>query len=66
MDKTPRILIEEIMDKTKWSKYRIAKELGIPWNTLQMWYKGVFTPRKKNMENLLTMHYKHCIIVIDG
>lgn len=50
-------LTKRIVDKGFFSKYRIAKELGVSWNTVHMWYLGIFKPRpERNL--LLTMLYK--------
>lgn len=38
------------------SKYRIAKTLKISWNSIRMWERGVFYPRKRNLEALSTLY----------
>ena len=36
-------MIEELV-KQGISKYRIAKECGVTWNTVQAWYRGFYEP----------------------
>jgi len=34
------------------SKYRIAKELNVSWNTVSLWIKGVYKPTSKHQRRL--------------
>ena len=38
-------LIQELL-KRGVSKYRIGKELGVSWQTVNLWSKGTFQPRQ--------------------
>ena len=40
-------LIQELVDKYNCSKYSIAKDLRVSWNTVHMWYREVFEPSKE-------------------
>ena len=41
--------VKELLDKG-WSKYKIAKEMGVSWNTVHLWSKGVFKLSAKHEE----------------
>lgn len=56
-------IINKIIKKRNISKYRLAKELGVSWNCLHLWCRGVFHPNKKNKIKLLDMYKKYYIIV---
>lgn len=43
--------IEELL-KRGFSKYRIAKETGVSWNTVQLWSKGIYKPKLKHSEKI--------------
>jgi len=57
MKKTRDInLVKTLVEKFFMSKYRISKDCGVSWNTVQFWYKGIFTPKLDNqikLENIL-------------
>ena len=40
------------LKKLGYSKYRIAKELGIAFNTVHFWDKGIWIPNKVNSKAL--------------
>ena len=40
---TGKAFVEQLM-KLGWSKYRIAKELSVSWQTVNNWYRGRFQP----------------------
>ena len=42
-----------------YSKYRIAKECHVSWNTVHMWDRGIFTPSVKNQEKLRLLWEKN-------
>lgn len=44
--------IDELL-KLGYSKYRIAKECGVSWQTVQMWYKGVYEPTESRIVQIL-------------
>ena len=47
--------LKEIIDKLKkegYTKYSLAKKLGVSWNTLQMWYRGAYAPNEENKKKL--------------
>jgi len=48
--KAPEIITK--LRKQGITKYQIAKECGVKWQTVHMWEKGVFEPREKHRERL--------------
>ena len=38
--------------RLKWSKYRLAKEMGVSWNTVHLWDMGIWEPNKENAQKL--------------
>jgi len=34
------------------SKYSVAKKLGVSWNIVRLWQRGVFKPSEKNLSHL--------------
>lgn len=50
-------LTRELVDKYEVSKYRIAKVCGVSWATVNLWYKGAFSPMPKTLKKLV-MYYK--------
>ena len=47
-----RLLVNDL----KVSKYEIAKNCKVSWNTVSMWYKEVFLPNKENNVKLEKMY----------
>lgn len=45
-------LCKILIDQKNWSKYGLAKKIGVSWNTVHMWYLGVFEPSQKHEEKL--------------
>jgi len=45
-------IIREICQRRGWSKYKIAKEIGVSWNTVHLWDKEVWEPNKENTKKL--------------
>ena len=45
-------LTKILVEKFFMSKYRISKDCGVSWNTVQFWYKGIFTPSEENKTKL--------------
>ena len=45
-------IVKEICQRRGWSKYKLAKEIGVSWNTLHFWDKGIWKPNKKNQGKL--------------
>ena len=41
-----------LVDEYDFSKYRIHKSVGVSWNTVLFWYKGVFKPKKRSQDKL--------------
>lgn len=41
-----------LVDTHKISKYFIAKEVGVSWNTVSFWYKKTFMPTIENNNKL--------------
>ena len=37
------------------SKWRIAKEIGVTWQTVHMWEKEIFKPSDDKMEKLTSL-----------
>jgi transcriptional regulator with XRE-family HTH domain len=51
--KTLKIRIKEVARKKKqWSLYRLAKELGLPQQTVYSWANGRTQPSYENMDRL--------------
>ena len=51
--KTLKIRIKEVAKKKKgWSLYRLAKELGLPQQTVYSWANGRTQPSYENMDKL--------------
>lgn len=46
------VSVKELVDKHGFSKYRIAKLVGVSWNTVSFWYKGIFSPNKEHLAAL--------------
>ena len=44
--------VKILVDKYGLSKYSIAKDLEVSWNTVHMWYKDVYEPSLKRKERL--------------
>lgn len=44
-------ITSELVNRYKVSKYQIAKKVGVSWNTVSFWYKGVFKP--KDIHNVI-------------
>ena len=47
--------IKTLREEKQISKYRLAKILGVSWNTIYLWERGVFKPKKiyqKKLEEL--------------
>ena len=38
-----------------YSKYKMAKELNVSWQTIHMWHKGMFVPAKDKMDKLINL-----------
>lgn len=34
------------------SKYKIAKKVGVSWNTVHFWIKGIYNPELENRKKL--------------
>ena len=49
--------VEELVKKG-YSKYRISKEIGVSWNTVQLWYKGVYKPTPSHQEGIYEIYKK--------
>lgn len=45
-------IVYELVEKKGWSKYAIAKKTGVSWNSVSLWYKGVFKPNPEHQEIL--------------
>lgn len=46
-----RSLIEKLRERNV-SKWRIAKEINVSWQTVNLWDKGTFNPTSKHYEVL--------------
>ena len=42
----------QALKKKGFSKWKIAKEINVSWQTVHMWDKGIFKPTKCNEEKL--------------
>jgi len=40
------------------SKYRIAKETGVSWNSVAFWYLGIYKPKVENYNKLIDLYNK--------
>jgi len=49
-----QFLIKTIKQKMK--KADIARMVGVSWCTVRLWERGVFQPRKKTKEKLMTLY----------
>ena len=52
-------MVEKILKKREVSLYKLAKEIGVTYNTAWMWKKGLTTPLpafKKILERMLKKH----------
>ena len=56
MDNDAQAMLKEILVERKISKYRLAKELLISWNTLHYWMKGFWKPKEENMVKILALY----------
>ena len=45
-------IVERLVDEKGLSKWRVSRVIGVSWNTVQMWYRGVFLPSPQNQEKL--------------
>lgn len=48
---TMKEMIDELLRRGV-SKYKIAKKVGVSWNTVQLWHKGIYQPRVEHLEKL--------------
>ena len=56
-------IVKELVNKRGMAKYRISKILNVSWNTVQNWYRNVYTPNEKNqikLERLSKKKEKSC------
>ena len=44
--------IREKREKLGLSKYELAKRVGVSWNTVHLWEKGVWSVSERNLERL--------------
>jgi len=51
-------IVEKLVKEHKYSKYRIARLTGVSWNTVQMWYRGVFRPSPETLAKLEEILYR--------
>lgn len=42
--------VKNLVDNLGFSKYEIAKKIGVSWNTVHMWYLGVYEPSLEHKE----------------
>jgi len=48
-----KVKIKQVaLEKKKWSLYRLAKEMGLPQQTVYSWASGRTQPSYENMERL--------------
>jgi predicted transcriptional regulator len=45
-------IVKELVDNKGFSKYKIAKLVGVSWNTVSFWHKGVFWPKEEHQKKL--------------
>lgn len=41
-------IVKLLVDDQKLSKYAIAKACQVSWNTVSLWYKGVYAPKHES------------------
>lgn len=49
-------IVKEICQRRGWSKYKLAKEMGVSWNTIHLWDKEIWKPKiesQKKLEEIL-------------
>lgn len=52
-DRETGIDIKQIREELGISKYHFAKMVGVSWNTLHLWERGVYKPKMVHMEKIL-------------
>ena len=50
------ILIKSLIDDYKITKYRISKTLGVSWNTVHFWYRGVYKPDEAHLQKIVKLY----------
>lgn len=51
-------MAQEVIKKLKnkgYTKWRIAKKIGVHWNTVNIWEKGAFRPTDEHYQQLQEM-----------
>lgn len=48
----------ERLKEQGFTKWKIAKELGVSWQTIHMWEKGVFKPTDEKLKQLKELFTK--------
>ena len=43
--------IEELRQRG-FSKYKIAQKVGVSWNTVHLWVKGIYKPKPEHLQKL--------------
>lgn len=49
-------VVKKLVDDKGFSKYKIASLVGVSWNTVSFWYKGVFRPSEENQKKLEVLY----------
>lgn len=44
--------VKILVDEKGFSKYNIAKLVGVSWNSVHMWYLGIFEPQERSKAKL--------------
>ena len=52
--------IRHLIDNNVISKYTLAKRIEVSWNTIHMWYRGVFEPSDK-YKDIINNIYKESL-----
>lgn len=45
-------MVKKLVDDRGMSKWAIARQTGVSWNTVALWYKGVYSPKDEHREKL--------------
>lgn len=45
-------VVVELVKAHGWSKWAIAREIGVSWQTVAFWYKGVYKPKGEHQSKL--------------
>lgn len=59
-------IVRKLVDKHGFTKYELHKLVGVSWNTVHMWYLGVFQPKDVHKELILKIYNEKTEVVNRG